>query len=611
MKALPLALLVLSSLCILSCGSPVTDSPATSDTPTLSSANDLTAFSFTSPAATGAINGTSISVWLPYGTNAKALVASFTTTGTSVTVASKVQVSGTTPNDFSSPVSYIVTAADKSTKTYTVTVTVAASSAKDLKSFRFLSPAATGVFNGSNIAVAVPYGTKVTALIASFTTTGASVSVGTTAQVSGTTPNDFSSPVSYIVTAADKSTMTFTVTVTVAASSAKELTAFGFISPAATGVFNDSNITVTVPYGTKVTALIASFTTTGASVSIGTTAQVSGTTPNDFSSPVSYIVTAADGSTQTYVVTLSFTYALAYSSNGGSGDAPAAITQYDQWARVNVLANTGSFAKAGFTFCNWNTQANGGGTSYAPGASFYMPSSDITLYAMWGYSVTYDGNGNTGGSAPVDSAGYISGSTATIIMPSSSLVKDGYQFAGWNSQADSLGVTCANTILSTKTRTMTSNISLYAIWIDQNYTTGFVNGTNPAGEFLSLTGATNLPSGIWTIPNGIQFIALNGLSNSTVTGLSLPSNLLIINSNSFAGFNSLTTVTIPASVLVISSTAFSNPSLSNVYMLSETPPALGATVFPSSVTIHVPTTDAITEYRKKAAWNAYATIVTP
>ena len=61
-----------------------------------------------------------------------------------------------------------------------------------------------------------------------------------------------------------------------------------------------------VPFGTAVTALVATFTTTNsATVKIGSTAQVSGTTANNFTSTVSYIVTAKDNTTtKTYVVTV-------------------------------------------------------------------------------------------------------------------------------------------------------------------------------------------------------------------------------------------------------------------------------------------------------------------
>ena len=80
----------------------------------------------------------------------------------------------------------------------------------------------------------MPFGTNVTALVATFTTTGASVKVGSTVQISGTTANNFTAPVVYTVTAADSSSVTYTVTVTLAAPVAS-LTKTGQTSSYATG----------------------------------------------------------------------------------------------------------------------------------------------------------------------------------------------------------------------------------------------------------------------------------------------------------------------------------------------------------------------------------------
>ena len=68
------------------------------------------------------------------------------------------------------------------------------------------------------IAVAAVAGTTVTALVATFTASeDATVKVSTTEQVSGTTENDFTNAVDYVVTAEDGvTTKTYTVTVTVA-----------------------------------------------------------------------------------------------------------------------------------------------------------------------------------------------------------------------------------------------------------------------------------------------------------------------------------------------------------------------------------------------------------
>ena len=253
---------------------------------------DITAFSFTSPAATGVITGTDIAVTVPFATDVTALAATFTTTGASVAVSATPQVSGTTANNFTSPVTYTVTAADTTTKAYIVTVTSALNPAKDITAFDFASPAVTGVISGTAITLMVPHGTNLTALVPTITHTGASISPN-----SGVA-QDFTNPVIYTVTAADTSTQAYTVTVTVAPSPAKDITAFSFTSPAATGTISGTAIAVSVPHGTNVTALVPTITHSGASVS-----------PNsgvaqDFTNPVIYTVTAEDASTQAYTVTV-------------------------------------------------------------------------------------------------------------------------------------------------------------------------------------------------------------------------------------------------------------------------------------------------------------------
>ncbi len=87
--------------------------------------------------------------------------------------------------------------------------------------------------------------------------------------------------------------------------------------------------------------------------------------------------------------------------------------------------------------------ANGLGTAYSPADTFTLGAANVTLYAQWTinqYSVTYDGNTNTGGTAPVDGLSpYDYGSTVTVLGNTGALVKTGYTFAGWNTQANGLG----------------------------------------------------------------------------------------------------------------------------------------------------------------------------
>lgn len=92
-----------------------TSSTVTVPVAPLSSTKDITSFAF--GASTGVITGTNISVIVPSGTNLTALTPTIGITGESVSPSSGVA------QNFSNPVTYTVTAADNSTKVYTVTVT--------------------------------------------------------------------------------------------------------------------------------------------------------------------------------------------------------------------------------------------------------------------------------------------------------------------------------------------------------------------------------------------------------------------------------------------------------------------------------------------------------
>jgi hypothetical protein len=241
------------------------------------------------------------------------LVATFTTTGANVNVSGAVQVSGTTPNDFTSPVVYVVTAVDDSTASYTVVVTVTGASDNTLTSFSFAEfPNAQGVINGATntVAVSLPSGSPVTALTANYTTVAPTVRVGAVNQTNGSTKNDFTTSQTYTVIAADGTPATYVVTVTFASASANAITAFSFAAfPAIQGVIDETTtpktIVVTLPSGTPVTALTAVFTTLAKTVSIGAAVQTSGSTVNDFTTAQTYTAIAANNTTTaTYLVSV-------------------------------------------------------------------------------------------------------------------------------------------------------------------------------------------------------------------------------------------------------------------------------------------------------------------
>jgi hypothetical protein len=180
-----------------------------------------------------------------------------------------------------------------------------ASSKKEITAFSINGIEGTINKENNTIAVAgLPFDTDVTTLVATFTANGESVEVDSIIQTSEETSNDFTDPVIYTVTAEDNSTQDYVVTVTLAPSPQKAITAFSLNESAGTINETDKTIAVNFPAGADVTALIATFTTTGVSVKVGSTFQASGQTANNFTNAVVYTVTAEDTTTQDYTVTV-------------------------------------------------------------------------------------------------------------------------------------------------------------------------------------------------------------------------------------------------------------------------------------------------------------------
>ncbi|WP_374517798.1 DUF5018 domain-containing protein [Undibacterium squillarum] len=184
------------------------------------------------------------------------------------------------------------------------------SNTKTFTNFSIVTPSTQGIINEASklITINITEPTDVTKLVAKFSSTGVSVKIGEIPQVSGTTINDFSKPVNYTVIAEDGSTETYRVEVILLVkSSKKSLTAFSFPDYQTSAVIDESKriITATLPANANLASLKAHFETSGNEVSVNGVKQVSDITVNDFSGPVSYKVTAEDGSSQLYVVLIS------------------------------------------------------------------------------------------------------------------------------------------------------------------------------------------------------------------------------------------------------------------------------------------------------------------
>jgi uncharacterized repeat protein (TIGR02543 family) len=174
-----------------------------------------------------------------------------------------------------------------------------------------------------------------------------------------------------------------------------------------------------------------------------------------------------------------------YNGNGNTGgSAPVdPNSPHPKNSSVNVLTNSGSLEKTGYTFDGWNTQADGLGTSYPTSGTFTIAERSVTLYAKWKpetHTVTYNGNENTGGNVPVDVASPHNYNTSVTVQGNSgNLTRTGYDFAGWNTQADGLGTNRAATSLFTIT---SSDVVLYAKWTPKSIGITYSGNGNTSGR---------------------------------------------------------------------------------------------------------------------------------
>ena len=178
------------------------------------------------------------------------------------------------------------------------------STEKAISTFAFsgISPAVNASISGTTISAGVPFSVDVTTLVPTIT-----VSTKATVSPASGSAQNFTNPVTYTVTAEDGTTQKYTVTVTKGAapkSAEKSILTFGFnaLSPAVAASISGLNITATLPSGTDATKLVPTITLSPKA----TVSPATGTSQN-FANPVTYTVTAEDGSTQAYNVAITVT----------------------------------------------------------------------------------------------------------------------------------------------------------------------------------------------------------------------------------------------------------------------------------------------------------------
>lgn len=193
-------------------------------------------------------------------------------------------------------------------------------------------------------------------------------------------------------------------------------------------------------------------------------------------------------------------YTITWNLNSGEWVDYTAPTYYI-YGQGLTLPAAAKISKSGYTFDHWELAYNNSTISTIADDA----TGNVTLNAIWtadasSYSVTYNGNDNTGGSVPTDATSYSAGDFVTVKGNTGSLVKSGQTFLGWSTSATASSGTFYPA--GYKFEMPASNVTLYAVWgsaAEEKYYYGSITITTGA-----LTpGSTGGHKGFFTNSGGV------------------------------------------------------------------------------------------------------------
>ena len=167
---------------------------------------------------------------------------------------------------------------------------------------------------------------------------------------------------------------------------------------------------------------------------------------------------------------------ISYHANNGSSDIS---NQTVEIAAGKLAASNLFTAATNRRFREWNTKADGTGTSYSAGASVsstgLQPNQSLELYAIWDevYYISFNANESSVGGTPGSATGTmtnqtVSRDTATAIK-TSTFALSGYLFYGWNTSANGTGTFYSDGQKVTNLTSTGNTITLYAVWTNGAY----------------------------------------------------------------------------------------------------------------------------------------------
>lgn len=214
------------------------------------------------------------------------------------------------------------------------------------------------------------------------------------------------------------------------------------------------------------------------------------------------------GTVTLYAIWTAWTHTVAYNKNVPS-NAPSNTTtvtnlpgNQTKTYEKNLTLSTTKPSRTGYNFVEWNTQADGKGTSYKSGSVYsYDRDSNggtVTLYAIWTpwkHTVTY--NKNVPASSKSQTVNSLPGNQTkiydqTLTLSNNTPTRTGYTFKEWNTQADGKGTSYQKGASYTYNRTSDGGtVTLYAIWTSWKHTVHYDKNVSSASSSQTVS---NMPS---------------------------------------------------------------------------------------------------------------------
>ena len=211
-------------------------------------------------------------------------------------------------------------------------------------------------------------------------------------------------------------------------------------------------------------------------------------------------------------------YTVTFDKNKGNGSTE--VTEEMDPQKIPVGETTGltpnKFAREGYTFSGWNTQADGSGTSYTDGqevTNIAAKGENVVLYAQWTpitYKVIFKSTTATGAGTVTNT---MEPQTLTYDkaenLSQNTLINPGYHFTGWSTKSSEEVDTdyADEASVINLASTQGAEVVLYPLWEANTYRVVFE--PNPGEGSTAVTGSTASKNMVYSVvttltPKGFQ-----------------------------------------------------------------------------------------------------------